>query len=31
MRIGADLTVAPREAFYGGGAEGYTDWPTLAD
>ncbi|MCZ4107039.1 alkene reductase [Brevundimonas diminuta] len=30
LRIGADLVQAPREAYYGGGAEGYTDWPTLA-
>lgn len=29
LRIGADLTDAPREAYYGGGAKGYTDWPTL--
>lgn len=30
LRIGADLTDAPKDAYYGGGAEGYTDWPTLA-
>lgn len=30
LRIGAELTEAPHEAYYGGGAEGYTDWPTLA-
>lgn len=29
LRIGADLTEAPRSVFYGGGAKGYTDWPTL--
>lgn len=27
LRHGAELAVAPREAYYGGGAEGYTDWP----
>lgn len=27
LRRGAELTIAPREAFYGGGAKGYTDWP----
>ncbi|MEP7008194.1 MAG: alkene reductase [Sphingomonas bacterium] len=30
LRTGALLTEAPREAFYGGGAKGYTDWPSLA-
>ncbi|MEG3176684.1 alkene reductase [Sphingomonas sp. RB3P16] len=30
LRIGADLIEAPKDAYYGGGAEGYTDWPTLA-
>ena len=24
---GAELTIAPQETYYGGGAEGYTDWP----
>jgi N-ethylmaleimide reductase len=28
LRFGFELVVAPREAYYGGGAEGYTDWPT---
>jgi N-ethylmaleimide reductase len=27
LRVGADLTIAPRESYYGGGAKGYTDWP----
>ncbi|RAI64804.1 alkene reductase [Pseudomonas fluorescens] len=27
LRRGAELTIAPREAYYGGGANGYTDWP----
>lgn len=27
LRVGAELTIAPREAYYGGGAKGYTDWP----
>lgn len=27
LRFGAELAVAPREAYYGGGAKGYTDWP----
>lgn len=27
LRRGAELTIAPRESFYGGGAKGYTDWP----
>lgn len=27
LRYGAELTIAPKEAFYGGGAKGYTDWP----
>ncbi|VVP84931.1 alkene reductase [Pseudomonas fluorescens] len=26
LRRGAELTIAPRESFYGGGAKGYTDW-----
>lgn len=28
LRHGAELTIAPRESYYGGGAKGYTDWPT---
>ena len=28
LRRGAALTTAPRESYYGGGAKGYTDWPT---
>lgn len=27
LRLGAELTIAPRESYYGGGAQGYTDWP----
>lgn len=27
LRHGAELTIAPRESYYGGGARGYTDWP----
>lgn len=27
LRHGAELTIAPRESYYGGGAKGYTDWP----
>ncbi|MDQ2138039.1 alkene reductase [Alcaligenaceae bacterium B3P038] len=27
LRDGHALAVAPREAYYGGGAKGYTDWP----
>ena len=30
LRGGIGLAVAPREAYYGGAAEGYTDWPTAA-
>lgn len=30
LRDGIGLAAAPREAYYGGGAEGYTDWPTAA-
>jgi N-ethylmaleimide reductase len=29
LREDAQLTVAPQSAFYGGGAEGYTDFPAL--
>ncbi len=28
LRSGAELRIAPRESYYGGGAKGYTDWPT---
>ncbi|MDU8630140.1 alkene reductase [Pseudomonas syringae group sp. 243L2] len=28
LRQGHELTIAPRESYYGGGAKGYTDWPT---
>ncbi|MBI6683532.1 alkene reductase [Pseudomonas viridiflava] len=31
LKEGAELTVAPRETYYGNGAKGYTDWPTLAE
>jgi len=27
LRQGAELSTAPRESYYGGGAKGYTDWP----
>lgn len=27
LRRGAELTIAERESYYGGGAKGYTDWP----
>jgi N-ethylmaleimide reductase len=30
LRHGKALAVAPHEAYYGGGAQGYTDWPALA-
>tara|TARA_R110002033_G_scaffold50855_1_gene98013 strand:- start:5272 stop:6462 length:1191 start_codon:yes stop_codon:yes gene_type:complete len=30
LQEGAELAVAPRETYYGNGAAGYTDWPTLA-
>jgi N-ethylmaleimide reductase len=30
LRQDAPLAVAPHDTLYGGGAEGYTDWPTLA-
>ena len=26
LRLGKDLTIAPRESYYNGGAKGYTDW-----
>jgi len=29
IRVGAELTEADAKTFYGGGAEGYTDYPTL--
>lgn len=28
LRHGLELTIAPRESYYGGGAKGYIDWPT---
>ena len=28
LRRGIELTIAPRESYYGGGAKGYIDWPT---
>lgn len=31
LRAGASLNEAPKETWYGGGAEGYTDYPTLAN
>lgn len=30
LRHGKELAVAPHEAYYGGGAQGYTDWPVAA-
>lgn len=30
LRHGHELVVAPRESYYGGGAQGYIDWPALA-
>ncbi|WP_298623742.1 alkene reductase [uncultured Legionella sp.] len=29
LKTGAELVNAPKETWYGNGAEGYTDWPTL--
>ena len=29
LRTGAPLVEAPREAYYGGGSKGYTDWATM--
>jgi len=31
LRTGAPLADAPKETWYGGGAHGYTDYPTLAE
>ncbi len=31
LRTGAPLAEAPKETWYGGGAHGYTDYPTLAE
>jgi N-ethylmaleimide reductase len=31
LRRNAPIVDAPRQAYYGGGARGYTDFPTLAD
>lgn len=30
LRHGAGLAIAPRESYYGGGARGYVDWPTVS-
>jgi len=30
LRRGIELTIAPRESYYGGGAKGYIDWPTAS-
>lgn len=30
LQSGIELAIAPRESYYGGGAKGYTDWPTAA-
>lgn len=30
LKTGAELAVAPKETWYGGGERGYTDWPTLS-
>ncbi|KTD63391.1 alkene reductase [Legionella shakespearei] len=30
LKTGAELVQAPKETWYGGGAKGYTDWPTLS-
>lgn len=27
LKYGSELTIAPRESYYGGGAKGLTDWP----
>lgn len=29
LQIGAELAVAPKDTWYGGSEQGYTDWPTL--
>ncbi len=31
LRDGAPLVDAPKETYYGGNEQGYSDWPTLAD
>jgi N-ethylmaleimide reductase len=31
LRVNAPIVDAPRQAYYGGGARGYTDFPTLAE
>lgn len=31
LQIGAVLKVAPKETWYGGGTQGYTDWPALEE
>lgn len=30
LRTCAELTIASRESYYGGGAKGYIDWPFIA-
>ncbi|VVO57961.1 alkene reductase [Pseudomonas fluorescens] len=30
LRRGIELSIAPRESYYGGGAKGYIDWPTAS-
>ena len=30
LRRGKDLTIAPRESYYNGGAKGFTDWPVAS-
>jgi len=31
LRVDAPLAQAPQDVFYGGGARGYTDWPSIAE
>jgi N-ethylmaleimide reductase len=31
LRANAQIVDAPRQAYYGNGARGYTDFPTLAE
>ena len=31
LQKNAELAIAPRDTYYGNGAKGYTDWPTLAE
>ena len=30
LQAGAELAIAPKNTWYGNGAKGYTDWPTMA-